>query len=380
MQAYYTINSVPIYDSFQVRENSLITLMTLKRKNIYWISQIIGWLLLGAVNTVVISSIEGNYPENAEVWLITLIAGIILTHFYRTFLKKNKWMEFQLKKLVPRVIFSSLIIGITLLCVFIIFHSVLLANYSPTYYTPLVAIINLSSSAFLWSLIYFSIHYFENYRKAEIESYIWEAAVKDFELKTLKSQLNPHFMFNALNSIRALIEEDPENAKNAVTKLSNILRYSLKMEKTETVTVEDEIKTVSDYLSLEKIRYEERLKYELNISKDSLNVEIPPMMIQTLAENGIKHGISKMKEGGNISISTSASKSNLYIRIVNTGQIDKTSLNNASGYGINNTKHRLNLLYGEKSSFTIKKLNPTEVCAEVIIPIGEIRNESTHNR
>ncbi len=80
--------------------------------------------------------------------------------------------------------------------------------------TPVMGIINLSSIILFWALIYFSVHYFENYKKAEIESYIWEAAVKDFELKTLKSQLNPHFMFNALNSIRALIEEDPCKCTN----------------------------------------------------------------------------------------------------------------------------------------------------------------------
>jgi two-component system, LytTR family, sensor kinase len=380
MQAYCTINSIPFYDGFQSKKNSIITLMALKRKNIYWITQVTGWLLLGAINTFVISSIEGNYLGNTEVWLITSAFGVIFTHLYRAFLKKNKWLDLQLKKLIPRVIFSSFIIGIMLVGIFVIAHSILLDKYTPQYYTPLTAIINLSSSAFLWSLIYFSVHYLENYRKAEIESYIWEAAVKDFELKTLKSQLNPHFMFNALNSIRALIQEDPENAKNAVTKLSNILRYSLKMEKTETVSLEDEIKTVSDYLSLEKIRYEERLKYKLDISENSLNIGIPPMMIQTLAENAIKHGISKMKDGGSICISTSILNSKLYIKIVNTGQIEKDSLKKASGYGINNTRHRLSLLYGEKSSFKIENINSKEVFAEVIIPIGEMKNESTYNR
>lgn len=379
MQSYYTVSSIPIYKGFQINKDFFTSLMALKRKNIYWISQLTGWLLLGVVNVTVISSIEGNFLENAEIWFITCFFGVVFTHFYRIFIKKNKWLDLQLKKIIPRVVFSSFIIGIVLFGVFLITYTIILSHHSSTYYTPVTAVINLSSSVFLWSLIYFSMHYLENYRKAEIESYIWEAAVKDFELKTLKSQLNPHFMFNALNSIRALIEEDPENAKTAVTKLSNILRYSLKMENTETVKLEEEMKTVSDYLSLEKIRYEERLRYNLNISKDSLGVEIPPMMIQTLTENAIKHGISKIKEGGNITVSTSILNSDLYIKIVNTGQLEKASLKNASGYGISNTKHRLSLLYGEKSSFSIKNINPDEVSAEVIIPIGGRRNESTYN-
>jgi LytS/YehU family sensor histidine kinase len=236
--------------------------------------------------------------------------------------------------------------------------------------TPAMGIINLSSVIFFWSLIYFSIHYFENYKKAEIESYIWEAAVKDFELKTLKSQLNPHFMFNALNSIRALIDEDPKSAQTAVTKLSNILRYSLMMERIETVPLEDEMKAVSDYLSLEKIRFEERLKYNMNISPDSVKAEIPPMMIQTLVENGIKHGISKRTTGGEISICSAVNNSDLNIKIKNTGQIDESLLKKSKGFGISNTKHRLNLLYGEKASFTIKNDSEDDVLAEIIIPIN----------
>jgi two-component system LytT family sensor kinase len=189
-------------------------------------------------------------------------------------------------------------------------------------------------------------------------------------LKTLKSQLNPHFMFNALNSIRALIEEDPQSAQTAVTKLSNILRYSLKMERIETVPLEDEMKAVSDYLSLEKIRFEERLKFEIEISPDSLNIEIPPMMIQTLVENGIKHGISKRTGGGEISICSSIKDSTLHIKIKNNGQIEDEVLKHSKGFGISNTKHRLNLLYGEKASFTIKNDPGDKVHAEIVIPIN----------
>ncbi len=229
---------------------------------------------------------------------------------------------------------------------------------------------NLSIVVLVWGLIYFAVHYFENYKKAEIESLIWEAAVKDFELKTLKSQLNPHFMFNAMNSIRALIQEDPNSAQNAVTKLSNILRYSLRIERMETVSLEDEMFTVADYLALETIRFEERLKYKINLDPASRNVDIPPMMIQTLVENGIKHGISKMRDGGVITITSSVTDSKLKVEIKNSGQIDSDSVQKAKGFGISNTKHRLSLLYGEKAVFSIKNYSENEVITELVIPIG----------
>jgi LytS/YehU family sensor histidine kinase len=245
--------------------------------------------------------------------------------------------------------------------------------------SALVWVSNLSSIILLWALIYFSVHFFENYKRVEIESLIWEAAVKDFELKTLKSQLNPHFMFNAMNSIRALIEEDPENAKTALTKLSNILRYSLKIERNETVPLEEEMDTVADYLALEGIRFEERLNYSIDIDPRSQKIEIPPLMIQTLVENGIKHGVSKRTEGGKIEITSRLDEDYLILQIKNSGEIDVESLRFSKGFGIDNTKQRLNLIYGEKAKFTIKNELPNEVMAEIKIPTGEKANESNNN-
>jgi LytS/YehU family sensor histidine kinase len=251
--------------------------------------------------------------------------------------------------------------------------NVLIGEHDPSKFKPaimMMGMFNLSGVILLWSLIYFAIHYFENYKKVEIESYIWEAAVKDFELKTLKSQLNPHFMFNALNSIRALIREDPQNAQIAVTKLSSILRYSLKIERSESVPLDEEMQTVADYLSLESIRFEERLKYKINIDPKSAKIEIPPMMIQTLVENGIKHGISKRTDGGEIIIDSSVKDSKLHIEIKNSGSIREEDLKNSKGFGINNTKHRLNLIYGEKALFAIKNSSNDQVLAEIVIPTG----------
>lgn len=357
----------------------------LKRKRLYWVCQFAGWFLFSFASIVVNSTVEGTEGvswENVEIWILLALTGILFTHIYRGLIHKWNWLKLPLHKIIPRVLFSSVAIGTLMFAVLLLYYFIIggtaLEELKIT--TPLMGIINLSSTILVWSLIYFSAYYFENYKRAEIESYIWEAAVKDFELKTLKSQLNPHFMFNALNSIRALIKEDPQSAQNAVTKLSGILRYSLKMEETETVPFQDEMKTVSDYLSLEKMRFEERLKYEINNSPETLNVEIPPMMIQTLVENGIKHGISKRTSGGEISICSNIIDSKLHIKIKNTGSINPDFLKNAKGFGINNTKHRLNLLYGEKASFTIKNELQNEVLTELIIPIGGIKNESFNYR
>jgi len=345
---------------------------TMNRKKVYWPSQIIGWSVLALINLVVYASFDELSINRLLIIFYLSFTGVCFTHIYRNIIKKNDWLSLPLKKIIPRVLVASVIIGTMIL---LLIYSINLAT--GTYHFSRLRVgafifnaFNFSSIVLVWGLFYFSVHYFENHKKAEIEALIWEAAVKDFELKTLKSQLNPHFMFNALNSIRALIEEYPASAQTAVTNLSNILRYSLRIERAETVPLEDEMQTVSDYLTLETIRFEERLKYKIKIEQGSGKIEIPPMMIQTLVENGIKHGISKRREGGEISIRTFVADSKLKIEIINTGHIDSDSLQNAKGFGISNTKHRLSLLFGEKAVFSIKNYSNTEVIAELEIPIG----------
>ena len=121
-------------------------------------------------------------------------------------------------------------------------------------------------------------------------------------------------------------------------------------------------------------RFEERLKYELNIGNASSFIEIPPMMIQTLVENGIKHGISKITSGGEINISSKVENSLLYIEIRNNGHIEDDALKNSKGFGISNTKHRLNLLFGEAASFSLTNENGEKVLAKLKIPISPDKN------
>ncbi len=343
------------------------------RYKLYKICQATGWSAYAVLNLIVLATVDSLTWGKVISTVLLCITGLWFTHLYRRQIKRKSWVGLSLKKLIPRVLAASLITG-TILFSLLYVSNLVFEIYDPSKFKPsslLIGTVNLSSVIIFWSLIYFAFHFFENYKKAEIESLIWENAVKEFELRTLRSQLNPHFMFNALNSIRALIKEDPQNAQTAVTKLSNILRYALKIERTETVPLDEEMQAIEDYLALEKIRFEERLKYEVKVDPKSGRIEIPPMMIQTLVENGIKHGITKRTEGGKISIETSLSDSKLFIKIKNTGQIDSEALKLSAGFGINNTKHRLSLIYGEKAQFHISNYNEKEVLTELLIPVPQ---------
>ena len=369
MQVIRNLNYPPILPGLKKMP---LNKLNISRKHLYWICQISGWSTFLLLNLLIISSFEELQWERIVIGIYFVFAGIGFTNIFRGIIKKQNWLELPLKEIIPKVIISSFLLGIVIygMVYGVSFFSEVMAKEDYTPINPIIGVIITSGIALLWALIYFSIHYLENYKKTEIESLIWEAAVKDYELKTLKSQLNPHFMFNAMNSIRSLIEEDPESAKVALTKLSNILRYSLKMERAGSVLLSEEIEAVKDYLDLEKMRFEERLKYCININSEAGRVEIPPMMIQTLVENGIKHGISKKTEGGEIMIESKVENSNLLIEIRNIGYLEDDALKNSKGFGVANTKHRLNLLFGEKASFSLTTENENIVLAKLIIPIG----------
>lgn len=220
----------------------------------------------------------------------------------------------------------------------------------------------------MWLLIYLVWHYILKNRNDQLDKLKLESTVKELELKTIKSHINPHFIFNSLNSIRALVDENPERARRAITELSNILRSSMQAEKSETVTLERELDIVRDYLALEQMRFEERLKVQFLIDEDTLQHPVPPMMLQTLVENAIKHGISKQLNGGEVKVIASYKDEHLELLVQNTGQLDKEI--NGDGFGIKSTLDRLNLMYQGKASFEIRNLGPDMVESKVEVPVN----------
>ena len=219
----------------------------------------------------------------------------------------------------------------------------------------------------IWMLIYIVYHYVEKNRNNELDRLKLETTVKELELKTIKSHINPHFIFNSLNSIRALVDENPTRARRAITELSNILRSSMQAEKSETVSLERELDIVKDYLALEQMRFEERLKIEFDIDEDTLQQPVPPMMLQTLVENAIKHGISRQIKGGLVRVIASFNNNNMELRVQNTGQLSTTP--NGDGFGIKSTQDRLNLMYQGKAVFEIRNLDTNMVESKVSIPV-----------
>lgn len=339
------------------------------KNRLYWMLQIGGWLLYaGAQIGSAVSLAPGGTSATRIVFL--LVEGMIclaVTHAFRVFLNRKKWLYLGMGRLIPLVLVSVMVLGLAVYFLRLPVSLMLGLFDGDVAFDPnRIAVFTLIYALiiFVWSVLYFTYHYFERYSK----SLRYEASMIEIELNNLKSQLNPHFIFNALNSIRALVDENPAKSKQAINQLSNILRTSLASDKKGLTKFDDELKVVKDYLGLESIRFEERLKTEFNIHPESANFLVPPLMIQTLVENGIKHGVSKLTAGGVIQVRTSVESGRLKIQIRNSGHLINGTKRNKRGLGLKNTMQRLKLIYGDEASFRIANENDTFVLTEIIIP------------
>lgn len=328
-------------------------------KKLYWIAQFCGWTVY---SSLIYLSAYIDRPEKITYKLLIqlifmTILSISFTHLMRLFILKSKWLDLKLKPLIPRIVFISIV------CASFIETGLLISEYfvlklSETNTIELgrivVNVLALTLLIICWNGIYFTYHFFQKSRIQEIENLSLESSKNEIELKNLRSQLNPHFLFNSLNSIRALIDLEPKKAKTAVTTLSNLLRKSLLSGKENLISINEEIDIVKSYLDLEKIRFEERLTVIWEIDEQINSFLVPPFSIQTLVENAIKHGVSKSVEGGFIKISTKKEATHIQIQIENSGKINgKTD----TGIGIENTQRRLAIQYKDSAKFTLEQLD-----------------------
>jgi signal transduction histidine kinase len=181
-----------------------------------------------------------------------------------------------------------------------------------------------------------------------------EARLASAELQVLKMQLQPHFLFNTLNTIYNLIPQNGPEAQRTIARLSDLLRFSLDHVTTEKVTLEQELGFLMEYVEIEKVRFEERLRVEKDTPADTLKAEVPNMILQPLVENAIRHGIGKKAAGGVITISSRRNDGRLLITVVDDGVPPTSSSAQSSGIGLSNIRARLMKLYGEDFSFNLE--------------------------
>ncbi len=330
--------------------------------SLYWLCQICGWGIAALYWSLYQIVGEDSFLVGALTVVFLLLMGIGSTHFYKLRAHAWGWPNLDLWKLLPRM-------GLALLALTSIYLVVCLLVITWAFgRQDTDAILGMLTGGIrymtIWLLAFHLYHFAGSRRKAEIDQKRFENLALSAKYDRLNAELNPHFLFNSLNSIKALILEDKDKARTAVDTLSTMLRHSLKLTDKVTIPLEEEIRRIKAYIELEKIRFEERLEVVFEVNEKLLSHKVPPLCIYNLVENAIIHGLDKSKKGVRIEI-----KCDLIDDFVHLQVKSNTSLKEGWSYGkgLTNIKERLDLIYNKEAALTVAEEGPF-VFSKILIP------------
>ncbi len=335
--------------------------------SLYWRCQLGGWSAM-VVWSMAVSTFLGRTSWNGLLLSVAASAsGLLLTHVFRKVIHRGGWKELPPARLAPRVFAACAGLG---LVTGVLTLPLLLPMLPAEAATAEILLTNVVSSGFLfvgWFLLYFSYHYFQRGRRAQEAEWRLRVAMRENELRTLRAQLNPHFLFNSLNSLRGLISESPERAQEAVTSLASLLRHTLRLSSAPLAGLELELEAARHYLELEHIRFEDRLAYRFEVDPELRDQAVPPMLLQNLLENAIKHGISRRRQGGRILVEVrEEGAARVLIRVTNPGQLEPSE--GEPGLGLANARNQLHLLFPGESELLLRSPAPDQVECLVRLP------------
>jgi hypothetical protein len=338
----------------------------------FWTLQLAGWAFYfyaQASGEVIFAS--ATWSEATAMWGTACIAGVLLTQGFRWTAKRSGWLALAAGPLLSRVAVSTLLLA-TVSCVIVValskeIYGSPVAPITRSFYQRLAEPEQLRNQYILsivlyaaWVALYMA---FAMQRRRHQLAQQLQAA----QLLLLKSQLNPHFLFNALNGVRSLIDDEPARARDAVTQLARMLRYTLASGDDNLVSLERELEMVEDYLALESLRLAERLRVEREIALEARTSRVPAMLLQTLVDNAIKHGIAELKQGGTLRIEARIEGDELRLAVTNPRPREVTSTRGA-GLGLKNSAERLRLLFGARGSLRLDLSQPDVAVAEARMP------------
>lgn len=317
------------------------------------------WLFLGLGQSLLFYFAYGSFPQFSIVdglISICIYSGISLMLWY-----PFRYFNHTVTK--PGVLISNLVasgvITVALWAIVTKFLTTVIFPQENNYqaYWDATFPYRIGTGVFIYGLLILTYYLFvslnnlgeKNAREARLES-----LVKETELKMLRSQINPHFLFNSLNSISSLTITDPEKARIMVIKLSEFMRYALSRKDEQPVTLQSELDNLSLYLDIEKVRFGNKLITEEMVSDECRSVLLPVMLLQPLYENAVKHGVYESTES--VKITTKAEIKNGYLNLVINNNFDpESSPLKGTGTGLINVSRRLELFYGNRGSITTKK-------------------------
>jgi len=379
-----TVDSGPFIDA-PGRTRRLMNWVFVDKGRMFWLLQIVGWVGFFFLHFLSVSTFVAG--RSADSLLYSVASSLI--GFLTTSILARPIYRFARKQGPALLLFIA--IASTILMAFamsamkaqtfgILFGNAWMdtrgAAFNTTNYLFLI-IPDVPVNLFLlgsWGGFYFGINYYLNLRK-EMERAVLSARLADqAQLKMLRYQLNPHFLFNTLNAISTLVlEKDSKHANAMLTQLSAFLRYSLDSDPLQKTSLAEEVRALKLYLEIEKTRFADRLQVDFEIDEDLLDARVPSLILQPAIENAIKYAIAQMESGGVITISGKREGPMMHLRVCDNGPNapkDPSALlrNTTTGVGLVNMRDRLLHLYQDRSEFELSRLDPQGLCVSIKIP------------
>lgn len=351
--------------------NSIDPLVTKQRSHgVFWWLQLGGWGLFTFFNLLVRQYFSHYHISELINSVLTGLALLIATSLLRLYYQKYLSFKNTFISIV------QLILGSTAAATFAmgLFAAVIYPNQqaifsqqSPNFWQQILfSLPTLIFLVIVWSSIYASVKKQRLLKAAKVHEQELHSSLREAKLEVLLSQINPHFIFNAINNIRALILEDSDKARDMLASLSEVMRYTMQVDRDSLITLEAELAVLEQYVALNKLQFERKLQVEYDIDKQTLSLYLPSMVLQLLVENAIKHGIGKLRQGGLVTIKSYLKQENLIICVENSGELLIPS-DDSTGVGIKNIQQRLLLEYGSRAKFSLEA-SDKGVLAQISLP------------
>ncbi len=329
------------------------------KEKAFWFFQISGWSVFYLQHIFVFSPLKEFSIYNLFIRTVILLLGFSISIFLRYRLKKIDYLRSSFFSILIIILISSLICASVWHISGVVFSESMLHGFitfgKATFEDIIVGIARDNVVFIGWSGLYFGIKFWMSWISQKEMTDKALSLARNAQLEMLRYQLNPHFLFNTLSSLRALTSDDNKKAKEIITKISEFLRYSLIESENNEVPLSKEIEVIKNYLDIEKVRFEDELVVDFDIDQIAEVYPIPIFLVHPLVENAIKHGMHTSPIPLKILISAKMSNGFLNIKVLNTGRWVEKNKENNTGRGIDNIKRRLKIYAPRQHSFQVMK-------------------------
>lgn len=315
----------------------------------FWVMNTLGWLIMGIINVLFQTNYFSENPDAYAYTLIIISFGFLFCVLFRWIILKTDLVNRKALLILPVLLLMQLVfalINVSLFTFVIMWFVVPDSIWSWDQFLGNAFNVGLVFS--IWSLIYVGYLFVEQRGRLQEHRFELMLQLKEAELNNLRKQLSPHFLFNAINNIRSLVLIDPEKARQSLLDVSDLLRYALNYQKKELVSIEEEMEIVTAYINLNMIHLQKNAHFKIRVDKELEGLMIPPMSIQLLIENAVKHG--KLINDAEVSVSVVSGDGENRIEVVNPGKLDKGY---EEGIGLSNLQQRLEAHFGSKVAFRL---------------------------